>query len=186
MATRHPIPLLVHRATPPATAPKANGDGHWLRLTKAANRAYEQGDTASARTAYEAALVEAERLFAIAMTEPGNPWAPVIHNIACHNLAELAANGGDGAAAEALCRRAYDELLKAARSPATPLLTRTACVRHLARAVLVLVQRLNARDAPVEETGELVDRARATAFAVIHAARHAELADEACPHCSLM
>lgn len=171
-------------AVPPASL-GPTFDLRWRTLTEEANALYRGGDTASARKHYEAALSEAERLLdAVAAEHDARP-APIIYNVSCHNLAELARALGENAEAEAYCRRAYERLLAVARNPASPLELRISCVRNLRNALAELTVRLNERHAPPGELDRIVEPVRNAAFSVFRIARHAELARDNCPHCPL-
>lgn len=177
------------RTPPPGSSPRLEtveiGDTKWKRLTEKANQAYTQGDIPLARAAYEDALTEAEQLFDAALLDGGSLPVPVIYNVSCHNLAELEARQGNPEAAEVYFRKAYDRLLATARSPASPLPLRMACVQHLKHALVLLAQHLQARQAPDEVMAEIVSKAHETAFSVFRIAKHAELADAQCPHCPI-
>lgn len=160
-------------------------DANWRRITEAANATYATSDLGRARDLYRDALDEAERLFARAWVGGTSVPVPVIYNISCHNLAEIAERCGDKAAAEGFLVRAYDKLLASAASPETPLALRLDCTRHLKHALTLIVQHLQRRGAPDAEVANYVDRAKTTAFAVFHAAKHAEVADLNCGHCAV-
>ncbi|WP_315838223.1 hypothetical protein [Bradyrhizobium prioriisuperbiae] len=162
---------------------RTGDDTTWRRTTEAANAAYATGDLRHAIDLYREALDEAERLFAAASFS--SVPVPVIYNISCHNLAEIVERSGDEGAAEDFLVRAYDKLLASAASPETPLPLRLDCVRHLKHALAQLVQHLRRRAAPDARIARYVDTAKTTAFAVFHAAKHAEIADLNCDHCAV-
>ncbi|WP_266065046.1 hypothetical protein [Brucella intermedia] len=170
---------------PPHLVGLDGGDRKWKRLTEQANQAYAQGDIGLARATYEDALTEAERLFDAAQLTSHALPVPVIFNISCHNLAELENRNGKADAAESYFRKAFDHLLIAARSPSSPLSLRLACMQHLKHALAMLVQHLQATNAPNEAVDEIISLVRETAFAVFRVAQHAALADAECPHCPI-
>ena len=155
---------------------RVTDDTVWRRITEAANAAYTGGDLLHAIGLYRDALDEAEQLFARASSSSVSVPVPVIYNISCHNLAEIVERSGDEIAAEDFLVRAYDKLLASAASPETPLPLRLDCVRHLKHALALLVQHLHRRAAPDATIADYVDDAKATAFAVLLAAKHAEIA----------
>ncbi|MDX3928948.1 MAG: hypothetical protein QHC90_24490 [Shinella sp.] len=162
------------------------GDQRWKKLTEQANMAYARGDISLARSGYEAALAEAERLFEAAMERPGRFPAPVIYNVSCQNLAELENRHGDRSKAEAFYRKACDQLHDAARSPATSLAMRVACVQHLKPALAALAQHLQVHGAGEDALEEVIHRTYETALAVFRVARHAEHAGDDCPYCPIV
>lgn len=157
-------------------------DAVWREATEAANAAYAAGDVPRALALYHQGIDEAERLFALASNNGTSVPIAVIYNISCHNLAEIAERSGDEAAAEGFLVRAYDKLLASAASPETALPLRLDCTRHLKHALALLVRHLHRRAAPDAEIASYVDQAKATAFAVFHAAKHAEIAHLNCDH----
>lgn len=161
-------------------------DVNWRRITEAANAAYATSDLGRAFDLYRDALDEAERLFARASATGTSVPVPVIYNISCHNLAEIAERSGDGAAAEGFLVRAYDKLLSSAASPNTPLPLRLDCTRHLKQALALLIQHLHRRGVPDATIVNYVERAKSTAFAVFYAAKHADLARSNCDHCGVL
>lgn len=167
------------------SAPGQTDDRHWKALTERANHAYAGGDPALARTLYAEALVEAERLFEAAHSKADGLPAPVIYNISCHNLAEIALESGDSDAAHGFYRQAYDRLLGSARSPATPLKLRIACIQHLKHALAVLVRHMQAHDAPRESLELTIGQAQDVAFSVFQVAQHAQQAGQDCAHCPI-
>lgn len=170
-------------ASPPHPAA---ADQNWRTLTEAANQAYAADDLQSALELYHRALVEAERLFTQALRTAMSIPVPVIYNVSCHNLAEIARRAGHDDCAEALLMRAYDKLVTAAESPLTPLRLRLDCARHLKQALAILVQHLHRRNIPDERIAACVDRAKHAALTVFRTARHAELAKLDCEHCPLI
>ena len=162
------------------------GDRRWKTLTETANQTYAQGEIPLARTAYLDALGEAEQLFAAALVQSCRFPAPVIYNVSCHNLAELAERVGDSREAEAFYRKAYERLFAAARSPATPLKMRIACVQHLKRTLAALVQHLQSHGADQDQIDATVRSAYQLACDVFRIAQHAEHADNNCPHCPVV
>ena len=158
------------------------GDRRWKRLTEQANAAYRQGGIPLARAAYDDALTEAEKLFETAMSLPASFPAPVIYNISCHNLAELCDKAGEKEQAGAFYRQAYDRLLLAAQSSATPLGMRVSCVQHLKLALAVLIQHLQSDPNSDPIIADVIDRARITAYSVFRIAEHARQADADCPY----
>ncbi|WP_265975435.1 hypothetical protein [Brucella intermedia] len=167
---------------PPGLAVIHGGDRRWKTLTETANHTYAQGEILLARTAYVDALEEAEQLFSAALVQSCRFPAPVIYNVSCHNLAELAERFGDSREAEAFYRKAYDRLFAAARSPATPLKMRIACVQHLKQALAALVQHLQSYGNDQDQVDVIVRNAFHLACDVFRIARHAEQADNDCPH----
>ena len=162
------------------------GDRRWKNLMEQANMAYARGDIPLARSGYEDALAEAERLFEVAMERPSRFPAPVIYNVSCHNLAELEDRHGDSGIAEAFYRKACDRLHDAARSPATPLAMRIACVQHLKPALAALARHLQMHGASEDVLENMIHRTYETALAVFRVARHAEQARNDCPHCPVV
>ncbi|MBM7329217.1 hypothetical protein JS562_40095 [Agrobacterium sp. S2] len=171
---------------PPALTVIHGGDRQWKTLTETANHTYAQGEIPLARTAYLDALEEAEHLFAAALVQSCRFPAPVIYNVSCHNLAELAERVGDSREAEAFYRKAYDRLFAAARSPATPLKMRIACVQHLKQALAALVQHLQSHGNDQDQIDATVRSALHLACDVFRIARHAEQVDNDCPHCPIV
>ena len=172
-------------AAPPSATPPRDGaadDAIWQAVTVAANAAYVARDLRRALDLYHSALDEAERLFALASKANLSVPAPVIYNISSHNLAEMAAQLGDEDSAEEFLVRAYDKLRASAASPETPLPLRLDCARHLKHGLALLVQHLHARAAPDAKIATYVEQAQAAAFAVFHAAKHAETARLNCDH----
>lgn len=169
----------------PQVAIVDSGDRRWKHLTEQANTAYRQGDIPLAHAAYEDALTEAERLFAVALSRQVRFPAPVIYNVSCHNIAELCAAADRSQDASVYYRRAYDRLLEAAHSPETPLDLRISCVQHLKHALAVLVQHLSTNNSEEQLIGEIIDQAHKTAYSVFRIAQHARHADEDCPHCPI-
>ncbi|WP_449255999.1 hypothetical protein [Bosea sp. (in: a-proteobacteria)] len=181
-----PLPAIA-KAAPmgPRSAAPETGDECWKRLTEQANKAYAEGRIAVARSGYEQALAEAERLFAAAARDAGALPLPVIYNISCHNLAELNERYGEVAKAEAWYRRAYERLLETARSPMAPLALRMTSVQHLKHALAVLVRHLRDREVADEAIGAIISEARHAAYTVFRIAQHAAQAEAACPHCPI-
>lgn len=170
-------------ASPPDPAA---ADQHWRMLTEAANQAYAANDLQGALEFYHRALEDAERLFALASRTAMSIPVPVIYNVSCHNLAEIARQAGHDDGAEALLIRAYDRLVISAESPLTPLRLRLDCARHLKQALAILVQHLHRRSVPDERIATYVDRARHAALTVFRTAQHAELAKLDCDHCPVI
>ncbi len=166
-------------------ASREDDDRRWKRLTEQANAAYAQGDIPLARAAYDDALTEAERLFEAAIGRTSSLPVPVIYNISCHNLAELAERLGSAHEAEDYYRKAYDRLLEAALSPVVPLEMRMACVQHLKHALAVLVQHIKSGQETEARIGDIIRRAHDAAYTVHRVARHAAQADADCPHCPI-
>jgi hypothetical protein len=162
------------RRADPATAE----DSVWRRLTALGNHACETEYYACARRFYDEALVEAERLFDRAAAGPVSVPVAVIYNVSCHNLADLMERSGDARGAEAFLQQAFEKLMLCARSPKAPLPLRLACARNLKPALAVFVAALARRQAPELQIAEVVERAKATALAVFHAAEHVELASK--------
>lgn len=171
---------------PPGLAVIHGGDRRWKTLTETANHIYAQGEIPLARTAYLDALEEAEQLFAAALVQSCRFPAPVIYNVSCHNLAELAERAGNSREAEDFYRKAYERLFAAARSPSTPLQMRIACVQHLKQALAVLVQHLQIHGDDQDQIDATVRGAFHLACDVFRIARHAEQADNNCPHCPIV
>jgi hypothetical protein len=166
--------------------PQPAADDRWKALTAEANAAFASGHLALARTTYMDALDEAERLFSLALEGRTSIPVPVIYNVSCHNLSEVARESGDKSAAECLLVRAYDKLLASAASPETPLQLRLDSTEHLKHALSLLVQELHRNGAPDDRVADYVERARKTALVVFHVARHAEIAGDGCTHCSVL
>lgn len=170
-----------------ATATPILRDHRWLELTSAANAAFKDGAMQPARKLYTRGLDEAERLFATLNPADTAVPLPAIMNIACHNLAQLAAQDGD----EPECRRlmilAFDRLIGAARQPATPLELRIACIQHLKYTLAELAEHLARETAPEPPIAHYLGRMREAVATVSHAAAHMERAKDAqcCGHCSL-
>ncbi|WP_299472879.1 hypothetical protein [uncultured Paracoccus sp.] len=187
MAHTPPSNAAVDASTrPQGLAVIHGGDRRWKTLTETANQTYAQGEIPLARTAYLDALEEAEQLFAVALIQSCRFPAPVIYNVSCHNLAELAERVGDSREAEAFYRKAYDRLIEAARSPATPLSMRIACVQHLKQSLAALAQHLRSHECEEDVVDTAIRKAYDVAFDVFRVARHAEQADNDCPHCPIV
>lgn len=160
-------------------------DRHWRKLTQQANAFYKTGDMVSAQSLYHAALAEAERLFDQSAGAEMAASRPIIYNISCHNLAELALATADISDAEMHYRRAFEKLLEAARSPASPLCLRIACIQHLKHALTMLVQHLHVHNADGETVEAVICRAKDMALTVnriAQAAARASLAHHGPPH----
>lgn len=163
-------------------------DYRWLELTSAANQAFKDGAVDSAEALYRRGLAEAERLFATSEQIETSVPLPAIMNIACHNLAQLAARQGD----EVECRRllvlAFDRLLGAARIPTTPLALRIACIQHLKYTLAELAGHLAQQVTPEPPISHYIGQLREVAAAVRHAAAHMERAGDGscCGHCGLV
>ena len=124
-------------------------DEAWKKLTTQANQAKRSGDADGARALYRAALVEAERLFEAAAAgalPAAIALAPMLHNIACHNLAQHLLDEGDEAVAIGLFERAF-ERLEAAILASRELAWRFSCARHLQVSTAALTQALVGRGA---------------------------------------
>ena len=114
----------------------------WRALTKEANAAFDQGHDVRARVLYEAALAEADSLFAAAaerLSEDAVDLAPTAYNLSCHNVAELARRQKDHATEGIFLHRAYERLVSVAESPAAPLRLRAGCIRPLSAASASLI-----------------------------------------------
>ncbi|MGO3934281.1 hypothetical protein [Rhodopseudomonas pseudopalustris] len=158
-------------------------DDNWQRITEAANAAYVRNDLHRAHELYREALDEAEWLFARAWASGTSGMSvpvPVIYNISCHNLAEIAERSDSLADAECFLVRAYDKLLASAASAETPLALRLDCTRHLKHALAMLVQHLKRRRVSNAQIESYVDRAKTTALTVFHVAKKAQIADHYC------
>lgn len=172
------------RPEPPPAGPASEPDHRWKLLTEQANAAFAAGDLAAARSGYEAALAEAERLFESAWPGRGAPPVAVIHTISCHNLAELASDAGEHEEAGRHYRRACERLLAVARSAEAPLELRLSCIHNLRQALAALARHAGTARSPEDGVDELVEQARLTALRVLHVVRHAEQARH-CGHCPL-
>ncbi|RWR27339.1 hypothetical protein D2T31_16945 [Sinirhodobacter populi] len=171
----------------PVTAIPILRDHRWLELTSAANQAFKDGAVEPARRLYTRAVEEAERLFETRNPKDTAVPLPAIMNIACHNLAQLAAQDGN----EPECRRllilAFDRLINAARQPSTPIELRIACVQHLKYTLSELAGHLAQQFEPEPSVEHYTDRLREAVAAVSHAAAHVGQADDPrrCGHCRL-
>lgn len=181
-ARARPEDLSALAATP------ITGDCRWLELTSAANQAFKDGAVDRAEELYRRGLAEAERLFATSEQIETSVPLPAIMNIACHNLAQLAAQHGD----ETECRRllvlAFDRLISTARKPTTPLVLRIACIQHLKYTLAELASHLAQHVAPEPPISHYIGQLREVAAAVRHAAAHMERAGDGscCGHCGLV
>ncbi len=162
-------------------------DHHWLELTCAANRAFRDGAMGTAETLYRRGLVEAEQLFATPQKAQTSVPLPAIMNIACHNLAELAARQGDETECRRLLTLAFDRLIGAARQPATPLALRIACIQHLKYTLAELAERLAKQTTPEPPIDHYLAQLQDAAATVRHTAAHMERAGDTgrCGHCGL-
>lgn len=180
-ARTRPEDLSVLAATP------ITRDHRWIELTSAANQAFKDGAVDQAEVLYRRGLAEAERLFATSEQIEISVPLPAIMNIACHNLAQLAAQQGD----EAECRRllilAFDRLLGAARKPTTPLALRIACIQHLKYTLSELAGHLAKQTSPEPPIGHYIGQLQEIAAAVRHTAAHMERTGDnaCCGHCGL-
>jgi tetratricopeptide (TPR) repeat protein len=166
-----PVPQLVDEAV---FAAAAGSDALWKAFAQQGNAARTNGDVAGARSLYEAALAEAERVFEAARLErmpDAAALAPVLFNISCHNLAQLVLELGDAEGSLRLLERAFERLvLTAGEDIAAPFALRTSCARHLQVAAAALAEALLERGAR-ERAEECVRRANAAIFAVVELAR---------------
>lgn len=162
-------------------------DHRWQELTAAANQTFRDGAVAAAGKLYSRAFEEAERLFAMRIPEDTAVPLPVILNIACHNLAQFAAQAGDEAECRRLLIHTFERLIDAAQCPATPIRLRIGCMQSLKHTLAELAEHLDchaASEAPIEM---YIARLRETAAIVRHAAAHVERArnPRCCGHCGL-
>lgn len=114
----------------------------WRALTNEANVAFKRGHDVRARVLYEAALAEAEALFAAAaerLSDEAIDLAPTAYNLSCHNVAELARRQKDHATEGIFLHRAYERLVSIAESPSAPLPLRACCIRPLSAASASLI-----------------------------------------------
>lgn len=150
----------------------APDDACFQRLTVLGNQAFDRHDDAIASRHYGEALAEAERLFGLAL-DGGSPLlAPMVHNIACHNIAEAKRRAGDDAGALALKARAVEQLVVTAESAANPLGLRVNCVRHLKYAVASLAEDRDGSKPDDEVIQGLLTRAGRVTAEVMGTARH--------------
>jgi hypothetical protein len=141
-----PSPLtFMSPLTPSRPAP----DALWRALTRQAHRAFADGQDFRARQLYDEALSEAELVF-VAAALPGNGEAtyaaPVLYNVSCYNVAELARRQRDPHTEGIYIYRAFERLLRAAESRDTLYELRACAVRHLGVAVETLVAYLVQHD----------------------------------------
>lgn len=155
-------------------------DAHWKHLTGIANEAFVEGNLERAKTLYSAALDEAERLFNASIEHPVPVPASVIFNVSCHNLAEFFRHVGDSESCERMLLHAFNRLGETAKTPATRLKQRLACVEDLKRALIALVAHLKSRQADAGEIEGYIRRARAIALSVFHANEYAHRWDDNC------
>jgi hypothetical protein len=107
----------------------------WRSLTLDGNVAFEKQEKVRARQLYEEALAVAERLLADAALPNDDPYAvdlaPLLHGVACNNIAELARQQGDRETAGIYLYRRASHLISVIESPLAPLALRSRCLLHL-------------------------------------------------------
>ena len=111
----------------------AQHDARFRQLTERGNQAFAAGDQGAACSFYDEALEEAQAVFGRACTEGGTAVlvAPMILNIACHNLASARSLIHDEDGARALLVQAVESLTEAAATVTFPLAMRVNCVATL-------------------------------------------------------
>lgn len=123
--------------------PRRNGfaDDEWRALSTAGNDAFRRGDDREARPLYVLALEESERAWALAESgdEGAALLAPVLHTIACHNLAALERRAGDERASRALLERAFERLVVASHDASLPRVLRVRAYENVKPAVAEIV-----------------------------------------------
>jgi hypothetical protein len=117
-------------------------DAKWRALSAAGNAAFRRGADREARASYLLAIEEAARIWTLAKSgdESACSIAPVLHTIACHNLAELERRAGNDATSRALLDRALERLVDAARDASLPLTLRARAVANLKHALAEIVE----------------------------------------------
>lgn len=118
----------------------------WQGRMKRGNAAFDGKRYDEAGTHYEAAWQEARSQFAAARigaaSDDIDDLVPMVV-VSASNLAENWARLGENSRAERTNRAALDLLCDAIREAATPIDVRRACLAHVHRALLELVQRLS-------------------------------------------
>jgi len=107
----------------------------WRHLTLEGNVAFEQSEVVQARRSFEEALAVAERMMADAALPGDDPYvvdlAPLLHGIACNNIAELARHQGDRETAGIYLYRRASCLISVIESRQAPFELRSRCLLHL-------------------------------------------------------
>ncbi|MBX9909769.1 MAG: DUF2753 domain-containing protein [Beijerinckiaceae bacterium] len=148
-------------------------DAEWQRLTSAANEIFAQDDKlAEALPLYREAFEEAERLFRCAEIAPDRTPATTIYVISCQNLAEAVRRCEGRAAARGWLIRAFERLVAAGQSPATPFALRLDCMRDLKFAFLNLVEQCGDDETFLREKPRLMQRGREVVASVTQLAQH--------------
>jgi tetratricopeptide (TPR) repeat protein len=137
-------------------------DFRWKQLTERGNRAFASGDHQNALADYDAALLEAQRLFALARRGASLEAAPILV-ISCHNAAENWLQLGDSSKALAFYRLAYEGIVTAAETTSAPRPFRSACICNLSHAMTPLIALLRNSGAANSDIAAIVARARRVA-----------------------
>lgn len=134
-------------------------DATWRTLSAAGNEAFRRGDDHKARALYVLAIEEAGRIWTLAKAGDANASsiAPVLHTIACHNLAELERRAGNDATSRELLGRALGRLIDAARDSSLPLTLRAQAVDNLKHALAAIIE--HSTDTSAEALAPVVARA---------------------------
>ena len=123
-----PAPIIVALAKDARLA-------RWRSLTLDGNVAFEQGEVVRARQLFEEALAVADRMMADVSLPNDDPYtvdlAPLLHGIACSNIAELARHQGDRETAGIYLYRRASCLISVIESSRAPLELRSRCLLHL-------------------------------------------------------
>lgn len=127
-------------------------DGKWRALSTAGNEAFHRGDDVTARALYALALDEALQILSLAKSGHTTAMAiaPVLHTIACHNLAELERRAGrpeNDARSSYLLGRALELLVDLARDDSLPIALRASSVDNLKHALTELVEHSSEKSA---------------------------------------
>lgn len=135
-------------------------DERWQGLTRAANGAYQTGDSHGAAEGYRCALQEAERLLAAAERGAGPSEAATILVISHHNMAEMALDAGQPDLAMQHYQIPFDRLLTVARLSSAPTALRQSCVINLKEATIALATHLQKCGAPISAINETIKKAQ--------------------------
>lgn len=143
-------------------------DATWRAHTLAGNEAFAAGHAERARSSYESAVTEAERLLRLAERSslPATlHLAPTLLVIGAQNLAELERRARSFERASELLRTSFERIVAVAASEDAPLALRTACVRNFMPAISEIAEDLVARGRSAE-LQPLLERANAARHAV--------------------
>lgn len=134
-------------------------EARWEAFSRVGNEAFRSEDEDEARRAYVFAIDEAERLFVSERSSPASTArvvSPILHTVACHNLAALERRAGNVPASQELLRRALAWLTDIAENDSLALGLRRRAADNIKYAVAELVQHTLSLDAVVPEIAHAV------------------------------